>query len=62
MSKTFTATYIGGLDAVVVTLPSGRSLEFKRGESHDVLAIERSALADHPEFKTAVQSADEEKN
>jgi len=49
-TKTLVATYEGGLDGVVVALPSGRVLTFERGESHEILASEHDALATHPEF------------
>lgn len=49
-AEKLTATYEGGMDGVVVHLPSGRVLTFKRGETHTILASERSALAAHPEF------------
>ena len=46
-----TATYVGGMAGVIVTLPSGRSLTFERGDTLEIMASERSALASHPEFK-----------
>lgn len=46
-----TATYVGGMAGVIVSLPSGRSLTFERGDTLDIMASERSALAAHPEFK-----------
>lgn len=54
------ATYVGGVDGVVVHLPSGRVLTFKSGETHDILASEHDALANHPEFTVA--SATKESN
>jgi hypothetical protein len=58
--ETYSATYVGGVDGVVVTLPSGRSLTFERGESHTIMASEHPALANHPEFKLAAEKAKEE--
>jgi hypothetical protein len=51
--KTQVATYEGGMEGVVVSLPSGRILTFARGGSHELLASEHSALETHPEFKLA---------
>lgn len=53
IDRTQTATYVGGMDGVVVSLPSGRVLTFQRGETLEIMASEQSALAAHPEFKLA---------
>ena len=47
------ATYVGGLEGIIVHLPSGRILTFSRDETHPILANEATALAAHPEFKLA---------
>lgn len=51
--KTYTATYVGGCEGVIVSLPSGRALTFQRGETLPILANEHDALAVHPEFNVA---------
>jgi hypothetical protein len=45
--------YVGGLDAVLVVLPSGRTLEARRGEPVDLLPIEVAALSSNPEWRPA---------
>jgi hypothetical protein len=53
ITRKLTATYVGGLAGAIVSLPSGRTLTFERGETLEIMASERSALANHPEFKLA---------
>ena len=45
-------TYNGGLDAVVIHLPSG-AIEFVRGVAVEVPADDAKSLADHPDFTPA---------
>lgn len=47
------ATYVGGMDGIMVHLASGRTLSFERGGSHPIMASEAPAFAAHPEFKLA---------
>jgi hypothetical protein len=54
-----TATYIGGLAGVIVSLPSGRVLTFERGVTLDIMVSEQIALANNPEFKLAVTAKGE---
>ena len=54
------ATYVGGMDGIMVHLASGRILSFDRGESHPVMASEATAFAAHPEFTLADEAEKEE--
>lgn len=54
------ATYVGGLEGIVVHLASGRILTFARNESHPIMASEEHALAAHPEFDLADAKKEDE--
>ena len=49
-TATTTVTYQGGLDGVVIHLPSG-AVEFPLGTPVYVSAEDASVLANHPDFK-----------
>ncbi len=51
-TATKTVTYSGGLDAVVLHLPSG-AIEFPNGVPVEVPAADAKSLADHPDFTPA---------
>jgi hypothetical protein len=53
VKKQKVATYVGGMEGIVVHLPSGRILTFERNETHPIMASETQALAAHPEFDLA---------
>ena len=44
-------TYHGGLDSVVLHLPSGHVVEFPNGSPVEVCAADAKSLADHPDFQ-----------
>lgn len=54
------ATYVGGMDGIMVHLASGRTLSFERGGSHPIMASEATAFAAHPEFKLAPAKKEED--
>ena len=47
-----TVTYNGGLDGVIIHLPTG-AIEFPRGTPVEASAEDASVLADYPEFQPA---------
>ena len=47
------ATYVGGMEGIVVHLASGRILTFERNETHPIMVSEEHSLAAHPEFDLA---------
>jgi hypothetical protein len=49
-------TYSGGLDGVIVHLPSGAT-EFLRGVAVEVSAGDATVLASHPDFAPAAKAA-----
>lgn len=51
--------YTGGLDAVVVLLPSGRAVEVARGQDIEVAGADAEALETNPEW-TAINPPTEE--
>jgi len=49
------ATYNGGLDGVIIHLPSG-AIEFPRGVAVEVSADDATVLASHPDFAPAAKA------
>ena len=55
-TATKSVTYNGGLDAVVIHLPSG-AVEFPRGTPVEVSAEDASVLSDNSDFKAPTKAA-----
>jgi hypothetical protein len=55
-TATKSVTYSGGLDAVVIHLPSG-AVEFPRGTPVEVSAEDASVLSNNPDFTPAPTKA-----
>ena len=54
-TATKSVTYSGGLDAVVIHLPSG-AVEFPRGTPVEVSAEDASVLSDNSDFKAPTKA------